>query len=316
MVTIVVPTHNRADLLTRLLDSLTVQTYPRDRMELLVVDNASADNTASVVEAFASASPFNVSYHLKNYNGPSRSRDFGARHATGEIIAYVDSDCVVTPQWVEKLAAPFARSSIGLVQGKTLPNPHQRKYLFERTISITHEGPVYETCNIAYRKEAILQAGGFSDEYDVWWPFGGEDMDLAWKVKGGYDSTFAEDAIVYHHVFKMSLWQWLIQPRSAMIWPLMVRKFPQVRAHLCGKLFLFRITALFDLLLAGVILGIALHWGFVLLSLPYVVYRYLDSERHRNPLLRLGRVIFCLPRAMVLFMSLLYGSIRFRRLVL
>jgi glycosyltransferase involved in cell wall biosynthesis len=316
-ITVVIPTRNRADLLEDLLDSLADQTYPADRMELIVVDNSSEDDTADVVKTFSDAAKFDVRYFVTNYKTPAGSRNFGTEHAKGGIVAFIDSDCVPAPQWLARLAEGFTDDSIGLVQGRTRPNPTQQRHLFEKTINIPEEGAVYETCNIAYRKHLIEAVGGFSNEYEPFWPFGGEDMDLAWKVKrAGHASVFADKAVVYHHVFKISAWQWLVGPRSAVIWPLLVGKFPEIRAHLFGRYFLFPITAFFDLLMLGLVLAICLHPWFAWLALPYVVIRYSDTDRSKNPFFRLIRIVVCLPRAVVLMLTLLYASIRFRCIVL
>ena len=70
------------------------------------------------------------------------------------------------------------------------------------------------------------------------------------------------------------------------------------------------------ILILGCLLGALVHTGLFLLAAPYAVSRFREGGRHTNVILRAGRVVACLPRAFVLLVSLLYGSIRYGRLVL
>jgi glycosyltransferase involved in cell wall biosynthesis len=311
-VTVVIPTRNRRDLLGALLRSLERQSWPAAALEVIVVDNASADGTESMVARFAAASRLRVQYHRKDYPGPAQSRDYGLRIASGEIVAFIDSDCVATPRWIEAGVAAFGPGT-GLVQGCTRPNPDQPRHLLEKTIDVTREGPLYETCNIFYLRSEALGVGGFSAGYGYF----GEDTDLAWKVKrAGFCSAFAEDAVVYHHVFKLTLRQWLLEPCHAAKWPLLARQVPELRQFLYRRYFLFRDTALFDLALLGVAAGLLVHPAPFLLAAPYFVARYRDGGRFSSRRLRMARAILGLPRAAVLFAALAYGSIRRRALVI
>ncbi|MBI5837522.1 MAG: glycosyltransferase [Candidatus Eisenbacteria bacterium] len=311
-VTVVVPTHNRRELLERLLDSLAAQAYPSDRFEVLVMDNASSDGTAAMVESRVPGAVHALRLVPQNNRGPALSRHNGLRMARGEIVAFTDSDCTVTPDWIGAGVAAFA-PGVGLVQGRTLPNPAQPRHLFERTIEVTRLGPVYETCNIFYRTADALEAGGFSGSYDYF----GEDTYLAWRVlRMGRQAVFSPEALVHHEVFRASLRQWLTEPRFAAAWPHMVKTIPELRAHLYHRYFLLRVTAMFDLALVGVALAALAHPVFAALILPYAITRYVECGRHRSPWLRLARILVGLPRALVLFTVLLYGSARHRSLVL
>jgi len=319
-VSVIIPTYNRCDLLGDLLDSLCKQTYPPGAFEVIVVDNGSGDGTESLVDCFLNKGILKVSYYRKNFKSAGASRQFALSVGLGEIIAFVDSDCVVLPEWLERGVAAF-EDRIGLVQGKAIPNPNQPRYLLEKTVSVTTEGPSYETCNIFYRKAALEEVGGFSPEYEEFgYPYFGEDIDLALKVKrAGYGTTFCEEALAYHQVFRVSFWQWFLEMRSAFTWPYIVMKFPEIRKQLYKRYFLFKSTAFFVFLLVGVLGSLLLHWPFVLLGVPYLVLRFLEcgkGNRKYSLFLRFCRIAAGLPRTLFLFLVLLCGSIRFRCLVL
>ena len=101
--------------------------------------------------------------------------------------------------WLARVTAPL--DDHDLVQGRTVPNPdHAAKSgPFSRSMYMTHEKGYYETCNMAYRREALTRVGGFDEAFRF--PYG-EDCDLAWRVKkAGGRSTFTSDAVVYHDVW-------------------------------------------------------------------------------------------------------------------
>jgi GT2 family glycosyltransferase len=315
-VSVVVPTHARPDLLARLLESLVIQEYPCDRYEVIVVHNVSDDDTRERVRGIAEKSRVSVSYYAKDYPGPMPSREFGARSARGEIIAFTDDDCAVTPRWLIEAVEAFG-PGVGVIQGRTIPRPDQRRRLLEKTIDIPVATPFFETCNVFYRHEAFVQAGGFSQVFAEQRIFYGEDTDLAWKVKSlGYKTNFAPGAVVHHEVFPATFTEWLLEPRRFYLWPLLVRLHPGLRDYMFLKYFLTPRTALFDLMILGLILGCLVNWTVSVLAIPYVAYRLFEPARNRNPLLRIARLIAGVPRASVMFAALVYGSIRFRSVLI
>src|SRR6185369_1908456 len=97
LVSIVIPTYNRAHSITGAIASALAQTY--SNLEVIVVDDGSTDGTAAVVQGIADP---RVSYYAKPNGGPSAARNFGVSKARGEWVVYLDSDdalfleCVAT----------------------------------------------------------------------------------------------------------------------------------------------------------------------------------------------------------------------------
>src|SRR5258708_6335810 len=83
---VIVPTYNRARVLPHLFTALAHQLYPADRMELIVVDNSSSDDTEQVVERWARVLPFQVCFYRKDNKGPAASRNYGAARARGDVL--------------------------------------------------------------------------------------------------------------------------------------------------------------------------------------------------------------------------------------
>ncbi len=123
-VSVVVITRNRAEQLRRCLDALAVQT--RDPEELIVIDNGSIDHTREVVETFA-GNPRPI-YRCEPNVGYGRARNAGVAAAVGEVIAFVDDDAVVRPEWLEMMVRPFLRDpSIGIAGGSIRTLEEERK---------------------------------------------------------------------------------------------------------------------------------------------------------------------------------------------
>ena len=280
-ISVIISTHNMRDLLRAAVESLYRQDYPADRFEIIVVDNSSTDGTEEMMRSLQAKASDMLRYYRKENEGPGASRNLGIGQARGDIVAFTDSDCTAHPGWLKNGAAKMG-DGIGVVQGKTVPNPEQTLRALSRTQSITNENGMYQTCNIFYRRDALDMAGGFSPDFCGLNCFGkprwgGEDTDLAWRVKEqGWKSVFAEDALVYHHIFPLRPWQVITSMRGYQFqglfhaMPYLVKRHPGLRRHLYFRYFLSREKALFDMFLLSVLAGLLTHPLFFLLTLPYV----------------------------------------------
>ena len=202
VVSVVIPTRGRAELLPGVLEALEAQRGVGP-FEVVVVDDASTDATPRELERLQGTSTIRLVVRRQaRQRGPAAARNVGWRAAGAPLIAFTDDDCRPAPDWLAGLVRNLADAD--LVQGCTLPDPTQMWQVrpFSRTIITDKEWGFYETCNVAYRKEALERVGGFDEGFRR--PFG-EDTDLAWRVKDtGGRSVFESDAIVYHAVWPQS----------------------------------------------------------------------------------------------------------------
>lgn len=124
MVTIAIPTYNRADLLCQTLAGVAAQAHPRDRFEVLVIDNNSCDHTGAVVRDLAGALPA-LRYLHEPRQGLAHARNRAIAEARGEIILFGDDDILVQPDWLTQMIAPLladaAARRIGAVGGEVIP---------------------------------------------------------------------------------------------------------------------------------------------------------------------------------------------------
>jgi glycosyltransferase involved in cell wall biosynthesis len=190
LVSIVVPTRNRAALLDRLLVSFRSLRHPS--WEAIIVDDGSVDRTPSVVERFRSDG-MPVRYYFQLRSNASVARNRGISEAHGEVLAFIDDDCEATPNWLGSLAQALETNPQALgVQGKTITNL-EAATPFTRQIEQLSGGQPYRTCNVAYRRQVLVDLGGF-DPLLV----RGEDIALSMRVLERGSIVFDPDAVVSH----------------------------------------------------------------------------------------------------------------------
>lgn len=326
MLSVVICTYNRRALLGECLTSLFSQTYPKDDYEIIVVDDGSTDGTDALLQEMA-ASPGPPLRHFRQENkGSAAARNLGISQARGEIIASIDDDCVATERWMESAVPYFADGDIVGVQGQTLPAEPVRLHFFpprfSYTIEVTKEVPNHPTCNVFYRKQAILDVGGFNEKFKM---TGAEDLDLALRIEGKGQIVFSKEVLVYHAVFYDTLTQRLRFMRRYQYEPILFKQHPQLRK---GLLFGFVNSKevlhvpFFALALLGraldLLLGVGLLPAAILAVLWFVVYLWSNVLVDRN--IRLFPIRTALfPIKLLLHSAKLYyhllGSIRYRSLL-
>lgn len=199
LVSVVVPTHNRKELLEKCLNSLFNQTYPREKYEVIVVDDGSNDGTEKLVKKFSRKAICRLRYFKQEKLGPAKARNLGIKNAKEEVVAFIDDDCIANEDWLGHLIKCFDNGVAG-IEGKVLS--------MEDKTPFTHQvenlrGGLYLTANIAYKKELLLEVGLFDESFPN--P-AGEDWDLVFRIlKARYKIKFCERAIVTHISIKCHL---------------------------------------------------------------------------------------------------------------
>ncbi|HEY49370.1 MAG TPA: glycosyltransferase family 2 protein [Dehalococcoidia bacterium] len=113
-ISVVIVTLDRAESVRDVLDCLVRQTRQPD--EVIVVDNGSKDNTKEVVSSFDGR--LNIKYVYEEARGIPFARNAGVRNATGDIIAFIDDDCIADENWLKYIEIPFIRDpNVGVVGG-------------------------------------------------------------------------------------------------------------------------------------------------------------------------------------------------------
>ena len=175
---IIICTHNRDESLKQTLQAVCRQESPGENFEVIVVENASTDRTRQVVEEVRDALQFPIRYHFEAQLGLSHARNSGVDLAEGEIVIFTDDDAIPQQGWLGNIIKPFQNSSVMVVGGDVepvwpaggppvwLPTGLQ-PYLGIIRFYHAEETELYYPrlpfgVNIAFRKSAVRQAGGFS----------------------------------------------------------------------------------------------------------------------------------------------------------
>jgi glycosyltransferase involved in cell wall biosynthesis len=201
---VVVPTFDRPDGLRRCLQALAALSYPRERYEVVVVDDGGAAPAALVAAEFEGAIRLRV---LRQANaGPAAARNAGARVAGGEYLAFTDDDCVPDPGWLAGFAGLFAVEPGCAAGGRTVngrPGDVYATassllvgYLFDYHARGRGRGRFFPSNNLALPAQEFGRVGGFDPAFRR--P-GAEDRELCRRwLDRGYALRAAPAAVVHH----------------------------------------------------------------------------------------------------------------------
>jgi len=209
-ISLIVPTFNEGDFIEAKLSDIVKQDYPEDRIEIIVVDSASSDGTIDLAEAWNAR---HLNYNIKlltepDRRGKARALNLALRHAEGEIVVVTDADAFLRQHSLKEAAALFSDSTVGAVTGIILAERRKNRdnenaeiyesiYRFHHNIiriaeSKIHSTPIFNGQLMFFRKDYLLQLGGFS--LDV----GADDSYTATLVAlAGYRAIAVPEAVVY-----------------------------------------------------------------------------------------------------------------------
>jgi glucosyl-dolichyl phosphate glucuronosyltransferase len=218
-VSVVICAYNRAHLLQLCIDSLHALDFPKEKFEVVVVDNNSTDNTGAVCAGISQRYPsLNFRYLKEMQQGVGYTRTRGAREATGELIAYIDDDCLAEPDWLSKIVAfynehPEAMSTGGRIIPKYLAPMAGwfGKYFWGLVGNydlgqkiFRMQGVRYPSgANMHFRKKAFEQYGYFDGALGRSGKslVAGEEKAMYLKLIAGNEAVYyLPHVIVHHHV--------------------------------------------------------------------------------------------------------------------
>mgnify|MGYP001035982078 CR=1 FL=1 len=214
IISVVICTYNREDLITGCLDSLAAQTADPDKFEVIVVDNNSSDGTFGMVKNYQKIKYLRLVCETKI--GLSHARNRGVAESQGDFIAFLDDDARAESHYIENALNLIDRfdSSINCFGGPifpfyTTPKPDwfKDKYEVRRDRKEGHfltEGQTFSGSNMIWKRDILIELGGFNPTFgmignQLW---GGEEINLIkylWQV-GQPIFYFSPELIVYHWV--------------------------------------------------------------------------------------------------------------------
>ena len=212
---IIIPTYNRPQKLVSCLDSFLNLDYPRDRFEVIVVDDGSEQSPELIIISLNGL--LDIKLIRQTNAGPASARNRGAQAARGKFLVFTDDDCMPAHDWLSQLAARLAICPDSLVGGKTvnaLPNnlystASQKliDYLYDYYNSKDNKPSFFASNNIAVPTERFLALNGFDTSFPL---AAAEDRDFCDRwLEHNYALVYAPEVLVYHahHLALFSFWR-------------------------------------------------------------------------------------------------------------
>ena len=212
---IIVPTYNRPKKLARCLRSLAALNYPRDRFEVIVVDDGGSQPLAAVMAEFEPE--INLRCLVQPNRGPAIARNFGARQAHGRFLAFTDDDCDPASAWLRQLAIQLSEEPEKMVGGYTrnaLPrNPFSITsqlliyFLYHYYNQTESKARFFTSNNFAVAAKLFWQVGGFDETMPL---AAGEDREFCDRwLDHGFGMIYMPRAVIYHehYLHPFSFWR-------------------------------------------------------------------------------------------------------------
>jgi glycosyltransferase involved in cell wall biosynthesis len=199
---VIVPVYNRPDEIDELLGSLAGQN--RKNFEIILVEDGSSRPSNGVANKYREW--LSIKYIAKSNTGRSDSRNVGLQNASGNYFVFVDSDCIISPDYFETLEKELSNDYADCFGGPD--KAHESFSDIQKAISyamtsfwttggirggkINMEKFVPRTFNMGFSREVYDVVGGFKDMF-------GEDIDLSMRIRNaGFSTKLYQDVFVYH----------------------------------------------------------------------------------------------------------------------
>jgi GT2 family glycosyltransferase len=208
---IIIPTSGRHAALRNCLEAISRIEYPPDRCQVIVVFDGRPPLD------LPDLAPLTVRTFSQPPGGPAAARNLGARHASGDYLAFTDDDCQPASDWLLKLTAVFNQFPEVMTGGQTLNALTDNGYaaasqllvdfLYERYNPDPLHAQFLTANNMALSRDKFLASGGFDTTFSL---AAGEDREFCsrWLHKGGR-IIYEPEAVVYHahHLDRTRFWQ-------------------------------------------------------------------------------------------------------------
>jgi GT2 family glycosyltransferase len=225
LISVVVPTYKRPDLLQRCLSALLVQSLARDAFEIIVCDDGPSAQAKAVAMQAAqrgNGRP-NVRYlEVRDTQGPAGARNLGWRNAAADVIAFTDDDTVPEPGWLQAGLDGMASGVQAAVGQIVMPLP-PRASDYQRDAARLCQAE-FATANCFVRRDVLEAVQGFDERYTQAWR---EDSDLHFSlIQRGFSVAPIPGAIVIHPLRPARFAAGLGMQKKVMFDVLLYRKYP------------------------------------------------------------------------------------------
>ena len=195
-VSIIIPVYNNEENIGKLIESLLKSDYPKELLEIIIVDNGSNDRTKEIIRQY----PVVILLEEKNIQSSYAARNKGIINAKNEIFAFIDSDCLADAQWIKNAVLCLNREKVDLLAGNVIFKKTSNLNIFEIYDSHMYLQQEYNasvgastTANLVVKKNVFNSLGLF--------PIVQSGGDVRWTniaVNKGFKLIYCENAKVFH----------------------------------------------------------------------------------------------------------------------
>ncbi len=202
-VSVIIPTFERPTSLQSCVGAVRDQNYPRNRFEVIVVDDGSATRIEDCVQNLFKDD--RITFLRQANAGPAAARNMGAQHAQGDVLVFTDDDCLPGKTWLRELIEPLRKDTTILVGGRVINGLTGN--LFSTTsqliiseaysyfLSRNSELRFFASNNMAISRKLFHQIGGFDSSFRT-----SEDREFCDRlIHKGYSLVYRPEAIVRHY---------------------------------------------------------------------------------------------------------------------
>lgn len=276
------------------LQSVFDQSYPQELIELVIVDDGSTDNTREILDRL-SLGHQNIRTIYQQNQGTAAAHTIGLQHCRGKYIFVLSHDCYAEPDWVETVVNIFEENpQVGIIQGQVVP-AREVTEPFAHMVEFTEFNRSFATVAIAYRARDLDLAGrNYLGELSRF----GDDAELAYRMlKQGVKSVFLRQVTARHEVVPEPFWKSIKDAWGRQKFCLLFKIHPQARGFLHYN-FLWGSR------------GRYLRTVFWPLLFPLAALSYFYDKKIGLKWMHL------LLEELVFFFALIWGSIKYRSVVL
>jgi glycosyltransferase involved in cell wall biosynthesis len=221
---VIIPTHNRVEVLRQTLTSLSRQFFPADQFEVIVIDDGSTDGTDEIA---SQEFPFPLHLLQQSNTGATRARNLGADKSRGEVLIFIDDDIEIAPKTLNLLIEAVRKNERAIVMGSLAPFISQNSSVYARIVKDLHNTSLSEqrarvglashdqaslypvhfsecmTGLLAVRREDFFSLGMFQDPTGSWpnW----DDVAFGYTAyKEGFQLLRNPQAMGIHHDYSLS----------------------------------------------------------------------------------------------------------------
>ncbi|MDQ7786444.1 MAG: glycosyltransferase family 2 protein [Thermodesulfovibrionales bacterium] len=196
---VIIPTHNRANLLSQAIQSVLNQTY--NNFELIIIDDHSTDNTQEIIKAFSDSRIKSIVNDHKK--GAAGARNAGIFKAMGQWVAFLDDDDIWFPQKLELqydmihnvgkivglIYTGYAVYDFDKMKEVQIITPEKEGWIQKDLLYTNCIGP---PCSVIIRKSLLEQIKGFDDDFPAY-----QDCDLYVRIAGLAQIAYIKDTLLY-----------------------------------------------------------------------------------------------------------------------